>query len=102
MPRAGLPTPEEMAEMLQDTAEDRTRIALTVNEATLVLVIMAATEQAGILCEERECESCNETHALFWEISNALPISARVRYQRALREMGIELPPAPWEVVSTR
>lgn len=102
MTNAAFPTPEEMVEMLADTAEDRTRIALTVQEATMVLIVIATMEHVAPGCDQSECESCNAKNALFWTISNALPIYARVAYQRALRETGIELPPSPWEVVASR
>jgi hypothetical protein len=98
MTSAGLPNPEELLGMLQDTAEARTRITLTVSETVLVLVTMA-TFNAGLPgCESPDCETCNAFNTVFWELSNALPLG--VRYQKALRIMGTELPPAPWEVVS--
>jgi len=102
MPSYGLPNPEEMREMLLDTASDRTRITLTVKESVLVLGYIALVRSEMGACDVPECEACNATNALFWEISNALPMSARVSYQRAMRESGIELPPAPWEIVATR
>lgn len=100
MSQAGLPTPEEMLGLLQDTAEDRTRITLTVREAVMVLGLMATLNVNMVTCDEPDCIHCNAFNTLFWEISNALPLAARVRYQRGLREAGVELPPAPWEVVS--
>lgn len=96
------PTPEQMAEMLENTAEDRTRVTLTVPEAVLVLGIMALARVDSPDCDAPDCETCNVFNTLFWEISNALPMAARIRYQKALRESGIELPPSPWELVAAR
>lgn len=102
MTMRGLPTPEQMAEMLQDTAEDRTRITLTVKETTYVLTQLAVLEASNPGCADVECPACNEYRRIFWELSNALPISARVAYQKALRECGVPLPEAPWEEMPLR
>jgi hypothetical protein len=102
MTKQGLPTPEELAGMLEDTAEDRTRITLTVKETTYVLVTLACYWSLVPGCEDAECPACNEDRRIFWGMSNALPISARVKYQKALRETGVPLPEGPWEDVPIR
>lgn len=88
--------------MLADTAEDRTRITLTVKETTYVLVELAILWSMTPGCDLPECAACNESRRLFWDMSNALPISARVAYQKALRETGVPLPESPWEEIPLR
>lgn len=98
MEQIAFPTPAQMADMLNDTASERTAIMLRPREAGCLLIAFAVSLATTPGCNDPDCDMCNTLHSLFWSISNALPQAERVAYQKSLRESGVELPPAPWEV----
>lgn len=102
MTHSPLPTPDQMLDMLNDSADGRTAIVVTAHEAQQILILLATMNDLTPTCDDPECGICNAFNTLFWSISNALPISARINYQRELRGLGVELPKAPWETVAER
>lgn len=88
------PDPETLREMLADMHRMNSGLPITDLEAVHILTYMAVGLSVTE-CPLPDCESCETTHRLFWELSNGIGREARVAYQRKLRVMGCPLPPSP-------